>query len=64
MSKVYEVEANIILRFNFEVDASNEAGAEKEARKTMQDYINRSRREFDESEIEVEYVTESEGHND
>lgn len=60
--KVYEIEANITLNFNFEVDGKNRQEAEDEANKRLEQFMVHVRREFDSSDICIESVEESEGH--
>ena len=60
--KVYEIEANITLNFNFEVDAKNKADAEKQANEQLEQFMVHVRREFDSHDIYIDSVEESEGH--
>lgn len=61
--KVYEVEATIMLRYCFEVDAKTKAEADKIAREELEKnmvFISRDR--YDTYDIDIEQIEESEGH--
>lgn len=61
--KVYEIEATITLRYNFEVDANNESTADIAARGLLdQQMAQLSRGLYDTYDIDIEQITESEGH--
>ena len=62
--KVYEVEATIMLRVSFEVDATSKANAYDVATKAIETgtmpFIKRDY--YDSYDIDIEQVEESEGH--
>ena len=61
--KVYEVEATIMLRRSFEVDAVNKSNAHEVATAQLEQemaFISRDR--CDSYDIDIEQVEESEGH--
>jgi len=61
--KVYEIEASVILRYSFEVDARTKDEAETAARTELEQQMVRISRDFyDTYEIDIEQVEESEGH--
>lgn len=60
---VYEIEATILMRYTFEVDAKNRAEADKVAREELEKnmaFISRDR--YDSYDIDIEQIEESEGH--
>lgn len=60
--KVYEVDATIMLRFCFEVDAKDKAGARDEGEKILKQHLATIKKEYDTADIDIEQVEESEGH--
>lgn len=61
--KVYEVEATVMLRYAFEVDAKNRADASTVARQQLEEQmVHISRDYYDTYDIDIEQVEESEGH--
>lgn len=60
--KAYEIEATVMLSFNFEVDALNKSTAEIEAGKQLKEYIVKCKKEYDGYEIVYDSIEESEGH--
>lgn len=62
-TKVYEIEATVMLRHTFEVDAKNRADAGKIARQLLEQQMAFiSRDYYDEYDIDIEQIEESEGH--
>lgn len=61
--KVYEIEATIMLRYNFEVDATNKSNADDVAREELENKMAWiSRDHYDTYDIDIEQIEESEGH--
>ena len=61
--KVYEVEATIMLRYSFEVDAKNKSEAIDVATEELEQKMAWiSRDHYDTYDIDIEQVEESEGH--
>lgn len=61
--KVYEIEATIMLRQNFEVDATNRSNAYDIAEQELEKIMTFIKRDCYESyDIDIEQVEESEGH--
>ena len=61
--KVYEVDATIMLRYCFEVDAKNRAEADEVAREQLEkQMVHISRDYYDTYDIDIEQIEESEGH--
>lgn len=62
-SKVYEIEATVMLRYTFEVDARSKADADGIARKQLEEQmVHISRDYYDTYDIDIEQIEESEGH--
>lgn len=60
--KVYEVDATIMLRYCFEVDANSKANAHEVAQAELKKHLALLRKDYDTADIDIEQVEESEGH--